>query len=49
MEITLKIKRADNKLVVNELVGMDLFSEETYFSFLGRQGVYFSFSIRTNI
>lgn len=31
MEITFKMKRTDNKLVVNKLVGMDLFSEETDF------------------
>lgn len=45
----LHFKRADNKLVVNKLMGMDLLSEETYFSDLGRQEVYFLFSSRTSI
>lgn len=49
MEITIKMKRADNKLIANKLVGVDLLSENTYFSYFGREEVCFSFSSRTNI
>lgn len=41
IEITLRTKRADNKLIVSKLVSKDPFSDETYFSDLGSQELFY--------
>lgn len=44
MEMTLRMKRADNKLVLGKLVDQDPLSDEIYFSYPGSQELlYFSF------